>query len=58
MNPINIDEALERDENVQAGLEEYKKMMSGIITQKTENRWLGIGSKKRVFGIILIPKER
>ena len=26
MNPINIDEALERDENVQAGLEEYKKM--------------------------------
>ena len=26
MNPINIDEALERDENVQAGLEEYKRM--------------------------------
>ena len=26
MNPINIDEALERDENVQAGLEEYKKI--------------------------------
>lgn len=26
MNPINIDEALERDENIQVGLEEYKKM--------------------------------
>lgn len=26
MNSINIDEALERDENVQAGLEEYKRM--------------------------------
>jgi hypothetical protein len=26
MNKIDIDEALERDENVQAGLEEYKRM--------------------------------
>lgn len=26
MNPINIEEALERDENVQAGFEEYKKI--------------------------------
>ena len=26
MNPINIDEALKRDENAQAGLEEYKRM--------------------------------
>lgn len=26
MNPINIDEALERDENMQKGLEEYKNM--------------------------------
>lgn len=26
MSQINIDEALERDENVQAGLEEYKRM--------------------------------
>lgn len=26
MNPINIEEALNRDENVQAGLDEYKKM--------------------------------
>lgn len=26
MNPINIEEALNRDENVQAGLDEYKRM--------------------------------
>ena len=26
MNPINIDEALERDENIQLGLEEFKRM--------------------------------
>ncbi len=26
MNPINVEEALKRDENMQAGLEEYKKM--------------------------------
>lgn len=26
MNPINIEEALERDENIQAGMDEYKKM--------------------------------
>lgn len=26
MNPINIEEALERDENTQMGLEEYKRM--------------------------------